>query len=109
MKKITLVLFLFASIFLNSCLKGPNHSIRITNYYPEKINNIKIGSVGYGSVEYQKTTAYNPVEDGTHTLSGSSSSGGTLSGSVSISGRGTHKWTLTILSNGGLDFKEDKK
>ena len=108
MKTLKNLFVLFALIFaLSSCVLEPDHSIRIENKFSETINNTKIGSVSYGTIASGETTGYKPVEEGTHTLSGSTESGGTLTGSVSISGKGKHDWTMTVESNGTLSIQED--
>jgi len=103
-----LLLIILTGFFLNSCELEPDHSIRVKNDFSETINNVKIGSVEYGSVSYGSMTGYMPVEEGSHTLSGNSESGGTLSGSVSVEGNGEHNWTLTITSDGKVEIEEDE-
>ena len=101
------ILSLMAAILLAGCSLEPNHSVRVKNQYAEAINNVMIGSVSYGTVESGSTTAYKPVDEGTHTISGTSNSGNPLTGSLSVSGKGTHKWTMTITSSGVVEIKED--
>ncbi|MFW5877651.1 MAG: hypothetical protein ACOCUP_00920 [bacterium] len=95
-------------LVMSSCEKEADHSIRIKNEIPETITGITIGSVSYGDVPTGSLTEYKPVEEGEHTLSGSSDSGGTLSGTVTVEGKGTHKWTLVITSSGDLEIHEDE-
>ena len=104
--KILLLTFL-AAFMLNGCELEPDHSIRIKNDFAETINNVKIGSVEYNSVNSGALTDYKPVSEGSHTLSGTSESGGTLSGSVSVTGNGEHNWTLTVKSDGNVEIEED--
>jgi hypothetical protein len=101
------VLILLIGFIFNSCEIDPNHSIRIKNEYPATINNLKIGSVSYGSVANGATTEYKPVEDGSHSISGSINSSKTITGTVSVKGTGTHKWTVKITTSGGAVINED--
>lgn len=95
------------SLLFSGCSLDPDHSIRVKNEYSETILDVKIGSVSYGDVGSAETTSYKPVDEGTHTLAGTTTSGGELVGSVSLTGNGTHKWTLTITSAGGVEIEED--
>jgi len=102
------ILLLTLSFFIIGCTKEPAHSIRIRNGYQESMGDVRINSKSYGQVNTGSTTAYKPVEEGDFTLSGSFVTGKQLSGSGSVQGQGTHKWTLTITSAGGVAFAEDK-
>jgi hypothetical protein len=99
---ILLIAFLFAC-----CSKDPNHSVRIKNDYFASFYDVKIGSVGYGTVANGATTDYQGVEEGSHNISGTSSLGQSLTGTISISGKGKHKWTMTITSSGQAQISED--
>ena len=108
MKTINLILvILFTGILLSGCDLDPNHSVRINNQYPEDIYNMQIGEVSYGHVVSGDLTGYKPMEEGTHALSGTTASSMTITGTVSISGKGTHKWTMKITSSGGFEIRED--
>ena len=110
MKKIfqKILKLLVITILLSNCTKSPNHSLRVNNSYHEDMSIVKVNSTSYGSVAIGATTDYKPIDEGNFTLSGSSINGLTLSGSGKISGKGTHKWTLTITSSGGVSIVEDK-
>ncbi len=103
----SLFLILVFSIIFTGCELGPDHSIRIKNSYPYSASNVKIGSVSYGTINTGSTTGYQPVDDGNHDFSCITSNSMSITGTVSISGNGTHKWTLTIGSTGQLSIKED--
>lgn len=103
----SLVFILITGILLISCSLEPDHSIRIKNEYFETINNVMIGVVSYGTIASGITSEYKPVDEGSHTLSGTTTSGQPLTGSVTISGKGKHKWTMTILPSGTVEIKED--
>jgi len=107
--KIIKLLSLFVLILVfNGCEVSPNHSVRVKNSYSETIYNMKVGSVGYDSVSTGEVTIYKPVAEGSHTLSGNTKTGSNLNGSISVTGNGTHKWTLEILPTGNLAIQEDK-
>lgn len=70
--------------------------------------NLRIGSANYGTVVPGAKTDYKPVDEGTHMISGFNESWETLSGSVVVSGNGTHKRTLIILSSETVELVKDK-
>lgn len=83
------------------------HSIRVKNELSLTLNNVKVGSVEYGDVDAGEITDYKVVEEGKNSVGGYSDNGGTLEGTVTVSGSGVHKYTLTIQTNGDLDISED--
>jgi PBP1b-binding outer membrane lipoprotein LpoB len=108
MKTLRIVITILAiGLTLSSCSLEPDFSIRVKNEYAVTVNNLMIGSVSFGSVNSGSTTAYKPVDEGTHDISGTTSSSGVLTGTVSLTGKGTHKWTITILASGGVEIEED--
>jgi hypothetical protein len=108
MKSIKLIiLVLMAGVLLAGCSLEPNHSIRAKNNYYEAIFNLKAGTVNFGTVASGSTTSYFPIDEGSYTLSGNTVSGAPLQGSLSISGKGTHKWTMTIEASGTITIQED--
>ncbi len=100
---------LFLVVVATSCLKT-KHSVRIINQYPDDLGNVTIGPADYGTVASNSTTGYIEVSEGSNTISGTDldNSNNKLTGSVSVSGKGTHKWSVTITSGGSLSIKEDK-
>jgi len=108
MKPIKLfILVLLSGILLAGCNLDPNHSIRAKNKYYEAIFSLKAGTVNFGTVASGSTTSYFPIDEGSYTLSGNTVSGNPIQGSLSISGKGTHKWTMTIEASGTITIKED--
>ena len=107
-KLISIIAILLAGILFYGCKKDPDHYIRINNQYPESIDNVIVGTAAFGSVKSGTITVYKHINDGVSSLSGTTTSGTTVSGIVSISGDGTHRWTLTIFSTGGVTIAEDK-
>lgn len=105
---ITKFLVIAVSITLfTSCLSKPDHSIRIKNSYTQAMSDVKINSTSFGKIEIGATTDYKPVDDGDFTVTGTTVSGYPLNGTGSVSGKGKHKWTMTIGSDGKLDIAED--
>ena len=108
MKTIKWIAFtLFLGFFLNGCELDPDHTIRVKNEYFTGINNLKIGSTSYGTVSAGTTSGYKSVDEGSHAVTGTTALGQSLTGTVSISGNGTHKWTMKITSSGNLEISED--
>lgn len=99
-KLLSLFSILLVSVMLFSCVKT-EHSIRIANQYSTALR-ITIGPNNYGLVGSGSTTGYSTIPEGSHTISGD------VNGTVSVSGKGVHKWTLTITSAGTTSIKEDK-
>jgi len=99
---ILLVMFLFSS-----CLKE-NHSIRMKNNFSEQLNNVRMGTAEIGSVPAGATSEYKSINTGDFTISGTTASGQNLSGSGTLSGKGKHKWTLTVDGSGQVKIVEDK-
>lgn len=102
MKKYILILSctLLVSLFV-SCLK-PKHQLRIKNDYPIALK-VQVGPNDYGSVGSGSTSSYKSIPEGSHQISGD------LVGSVSVTGKGKHNWTMTIGSSGQITIAEDKK
>ncbi len=69
---------------------------------------VTAGNAKIGTVENGKVSNYYAINSGNFSISGMSSSGQNLSGSGSVSGRGTHKWTITLSSAGTLSISKDK-
>jgi hypothetical protein len=109
MKKIAQALtFIALLVTFTGCLKE-KHSVRFENNFSQRIDNVVIGNASFGSVNPGVTTEYKPINTGNFTISGTGANGGQLSGSGTISGKGTHKWTVTLSSSGGVSIAEDKK
>ena len=111
MRKLLFVLLVLAisGLIFTSCSFDPNHTIRVKNLYSEPFSNVSINSTSYGKVDVGSTTDYKSVDEGSFTLSGTTVTSKTsLSGSGTVTGKGTHKWTLVITSSGGVTISEDK-
>ena len=110
MKNILAKIFLVAisATLLIGCIKAPSHSMFVKNSYPVAMSDVKINNVSYGQIESGATTDYKPLDEGSFTISGTTVNGQPLTGGGSVSGKGIHKWTMTITSTGGVAFEEDK-
>src|SRR5690606_6403497 len=89
------------SLYLTGCFKE-NHTIRFKNQYHEAISDVRIGTAYIGTVRASSTSHYESINTGNFDLTGVSESGAPLSGSGTISGKGKHKWTLTLSSAGTI-------
>ena len=99
----------FFIILFTSCLKKPNHTIRIQNHYIVAISDIKINTTSYGRIEKDGITKYIHVEEGDFLIKGTMDNGSPLLGRGYVTGKGDHKWTLTLCHNGKLTFSDDTK
>jgi hypothetical protein len=88
------ILLIFASILLiTSCIKDPDHSIRVKNL-SDRIVSITIDdTLIFDSIAINQKTQYVPINEGTHKI------GGDYSGNFVVEGDGTIKWTLEILND----------
>ena len=102
-----LSLFLFSTILFTSCLKT-EHYIRIQNLYTEAFSEVSVNGSSYGRIESGQTSTYRQIDEGNISISGTTMSGRILSGSGSITGKGTHNWTITISSTGTVGISENK-
>ncbi|HVD97323.1 MAG TPA: hypothetical protein VNB90_03895 [Cytophagaceae bacterium] len=102
------IVMLSVALLLSSCLKL-KPSVRIINNYPDDITNLKVGPADFGTVTAGSTTGYIEVSEGSNTLSGTDAEHPTiqLTGSLSVDGKGKHKWTITISSSGSLSIVKD--
>lgn len=108
MKKLLSVLLTVTLIFIfSSCLKE-NHSVRFKNDYSQAIHNVVAGNAQLGDVGAGGISGYKPINAGNFSISGTTTLGQLLSGSGSIKGKGTHKWTITLSSSGNISIALDK-
>ncbi len=108
MKKLILLLSATFILFA-SCSKDEEtkHELRVTNNFMLGID-ISVGSNDYGVVNTGSTTAYKEISEGSHAIIGMlNDTLQILQGSISIQGKGQHKWTMAISSLGGATLTED--
>jgi hypothetical protein len=109
MKAILKTLLISSLILLfTACIKE-NHTVRFTNNYHLTINSVHIGTAFIGTVDPGQTSQYVKINAGNFQITGTSSNGGALMGSGTISGKGKHKWTVALNSAGTVSMMEDKK
>lgn len=106
MRKIAVSLIITTVFFIFGCIKT-EHSVRVRNYYSEDISNISIGPASFGSIKSGNTSSSKVINEGSNSISGSTSNGQIITGSISVDGAGKHDWTVTISSSGGSSIKED--
>lgn len=99
MKKIKLLLIGAFVIALSSCLK-PDHSLRIENQNSRALK-VTVNSNNYGLVTPGTMTPYQDIPEGPLQY------GGDIQGSAEVSGKGKHKWTMTITADGKINVTED--
>ena len=104
--RINSIIILLLLVF-GSCTKDPNHSVRFENQFSMKLYNVKIGKASYGTVVPKTITDYKPIDEGNFSISGTTDTIVVLTGSGTVSGKGTHKWTAKLNDFGSLEFKED--
>ena len=90
-----------------SCLKE-DHKIRFKNNYSQVLYNVSAGSASFGTVVPGGVSGYQSVNAGNFTISGNTSTGQPLIGGGSVTGKGKHKWTLTLSAAGQVSIAEDK-
>lgn len=105
-KTLSTTLLLALICFVTSC--KDNFQLRVKNEYPTVLNNMTVGPANYGNISSGETSSYKEVSKGENSVSAYNPNGDHLTGSVSLSGRGKHKFTLTVTSAGGVTIKEDK-
>jgi len=107
MKKsiITFVILLLV-LFLSSCSKK-DYALRFKNEFNETINNIKAGNAFLGSVAAGETSGYFTFNGQSFIITGTSATGRPLNTTESVSGKGKHRWTITLKSDGSISFSED--
>ncbi|MBN8216367.1 MAG: hypothetical protein J0L75_06970 [Spirochaetes bacterium] len=81
--------------------------MRMKSTYPATVYNVKIGTVDFGTVLQNSTSDYKQIEAGSHKITGNTSAGQQLTGTLSVSGKGTHKFTVNLSSAGELSVSED--
>ena len=107
MKTKLIIGILSASVlFFTSCLKA-DHSLRVKNSYSQPFTNVTVDGTSYGPISVGGTTDYKPLEEGDFTISGTTTTGSQLSGSGKVTGKGKHKWTMTITAAGGVSIVKD--
>ncbi|MCD4723690.1 MAG: hypothetical protein K8R63_02525 [Bacteroidales bacterium] len=98
MRAVLILLLICSVVCLSSC--KDEFEVRVKNDYPQELN-IAVGPTNFGLVASGTTTPYRDIEEGTHQITGD------LQGSLTISGSGKYKGTITIDPNGNISLKKD--
>jgi len=106
MKILKNTILLCAILALSSCKE--KHSIRLTNNYIETVSNMYAGNAFIGTVDPGSTSGYKSIDAGNFQITANLSSGSSLSGAGSVTGKGTHRWTLVLSEAGTLSVRNDK-
>jgi hypothetical protein len=106
MKRTTILLVALLTLLLTSCMKE-DHQVRFRNNYPLAIHNVRIGQATFGTVNANSASGYKAIHTGDFSISGVADNGAPLTGSGTLSGKGKHKWTVTLNSAGSISMKED--
>ncbi|MDI1353482.1 MAG: hypothetical protein PSX36_01100 [bacterium] len=100
----TLFLFFIAVLFI-SCKKN-DYRVRFTNNYSLQVSNIFAGTAGLGTVSPGQSSEYVSIPAGDFSITGQTTTG-YLQGNGNISGKGTHKFTITLGADKKLLLTED--
>jgi hypothetical protein len=103
-----LVLLLSAMVVLQACSKKTeDHSIRVKNDGSSPINTINIvgSAVTFTGIKANTATDYKAIPSGNYTLGGDLES----SSPFTISGTGTHKWSIIIADNVPIRIVDEGK
>lgn len=93
MKQRNLLLIFTSIILITSCIKDPDHSIRVRNL-SDKVVSITIDdTIAFDSIAVNQKSLYVPINEGTHKI------GGDYFGNFVVEGDGTIKWTIEILND----------
>jgi hypothetical protein len=103
----TFFIVMLIAVLSEGCTLRPDHYIRVKNEHHEALIDLYVGAAFYGLVDPGVTTDYIPVDDGTFGFYCTTYYGGPLTGTITIKGRGLHKWTLTIGGSEGTKIEED--
>jgi hypothetical protein len=107
MKK-TIALIAVILIAFCGCRKE-NHYVRFDNNYHLSVENLRVGTAYFGTVDPGTITEYVSITSGNFSISGKVSNGAQLTGSGTVSGRGKHKWTITLGADGTIGMYESAK
>ncbi len=103
----SLLLIVICTSIFSSCTKQGEY-IRFANYYSTEVYTVVAGTVDIGDVPSGNTSGYKLINTGNFSVSGHTSSGQALSGSGSITGSGTHYWTMTLSASGQMSISLDR-
>ncbi|HPM13058.1 MAG TPA: hypothetical protein PK734_06185 [Bacteroidales bacterium] len=83
-----------------SCVKDPDHHVRVRNLSEHPITILIDDTIRFDSIAVQQKSVYKSIQEGSHQV------GGDYFGNFVVEGTGTHKWTIEILDD-GMNLVED--
>ena len=86
-----IILFATLCVLALSCNKPADHSIRVKNDSSSPIGTITVGALTFKDIKAKTATEYLAIPEGTYSVGGDISTN-----EFTISGKGTHKWSITI-------------
>jgi hypothetical protein len=108
MKKLLSISILVSALFLLTCCVKDDHTVRFKNDFNKTINNVVAGTAQLGTVAPGNTSDYKSINTGEFKISGSAATGEQLTGEGTITGKGKHRWTITLSPSGIVSMSEDK-
>ena len=87
-----IILFVTLCVLAFSCNKPADHSIRVKNDSSSPIGTITIGALTFKDIKAKTATDYQSIPEGTYSVGGDISTN-----EFTISGKGTHKWSIRIV------------
>jgi hypothetical protein len=78
-------------LIATSCKKPADHSIRVKNDSSLPIGTITVGSLTFKDIKAKAASEYQAIPEGKYSISGDMETN-----EFSISGTGTHKWSIKI-------------
>lgn len=114
MKRITIISFvaLLAGGGLGSgCLKPKTSQFRVSNYYIERISEVKVGAdeVSFSDIEKQTSSEYRTIKPGNYSVIATSGSGSKFNTELKIESRKSGRFTLLIDGIGRVSIQNDDK
>ena len=106
MRLFTLPFTVALLLVFTSCAKD-EHQVRFDNQFELQINNVTIGSDGFGDIPPGQSSTYKELPQGQLTITGQSNKG-YITGTAHISGKGEHQWTVRLLTDQSIILVKDK-
>lgn len=89
-----------------SCTKN-EHSLKFENHSAYTVTSLEAGPVWFGLTAPGESQGYRPISEGTYTLNGLTDKG-LISGQFSITGKGEHRWLLSLDEGGQVLLTREK-
>ena len=102
---LAVILMVLAAVACN-IFRAPEHHVRVKNNYQDTFYYVKVGPAYFSQVTPGMVTAYQYIDEGTHSVDGSCETGH-LEGTLNFEGRGLHRWTVVIAPSRYITLIED--